>query len=88
VVFLAVIIHDLAALFGVAGVLSHVYLGTAANPGTLQAIFTGWVTKGWARLHHPIWYEKITGRPAADAPTNAEANASDEANTQASKERG
>ncbi|MCI0643395.1 MAG: formate dehydrogenase subunit gamma [Chloroflexi bacterium] len=67
-VFVAVIIHDLAALFGVAGVLSHIYLSTGANPGTFQAIFAGWVTKEWARLHHPLWYEKVTGRPPIDPP--------------------
>jgi formate dehydrogenase gamma subunit len=65
-VFIAAILHNLAGLFGVAGVLSHIYLSTAANPGTVQAIFAGWVTRAWARLHHPLWYEQVTGRPAAE----------------------
>jgi formate dehydrogenase subunit gamma len=64
VVFIAALLHNLAGLFGVAGVVSHIYLSTAANPGTSQAIFAGWVTKGWARLHHPLWYEKVTGQKA------------------------
>jgi len=68
VVFISAILHNLAGLFGVAGVLSHIYLSTAANPGTSQAIFSGWVTKAWARLHHPLWYEKQTGRAAFDGP--------------------
>jgi formate dehydrogenase gamma subunit len=65
-VFIAAMLHNLAALFGVAGVISHIYLSTAANPGTVQAIFAGWVTKLWARMHHPLWYEKITHHPAVD----------------------
>lgn len=66
--FLVAALHNLAGLFGVAGVLSHVYLSTAANPGTAQAIFAGWVTKGWARLHHPLWYEKLFGKKAFTQP--------------------
>ncbi|HIC89191.1 MAG TPA: formate dehydrogenase subunit gamma, partial [Anaerolineae bacterium] len=85
-VFLAVVIHDLAAFTSVAGVLSHVYLGTGANPGTLEAIFTGRVTKLWARRHHPEWFEEITGEPAyqelaapgKDKPENSEQAAKDE----------
>ncbi len=75
-VFVAIVVHDLAAFFGISGVLSHIYLSTGANPGTLQAIFAGWVTKGWARLHHPLWYERITGRPAiGDTPLSEELRA-------------
>lgn len=65
-VLIAAILHNFAGLFGVAGVLAHIYLSTAANPGTVQAIFAGWVTKGWARSHHPIWYEEVTGQKADD----------------------
>ena len=66
VVLISAILHNFAGMFGVAGVMSHIYLSTAANPGTAQAAFAGWVTKGWARLHHPLWYEKLTGRKAVD----------------------
>ena len=79
-VFLAAILHNLAALFGVAGVLAHIYLTTGANPGTIQAIFAGWVTKGWARLHHPVWYEKIAKKPAVEEePTESQEEPAGEA---------
>ena len=77
-VFTCIFIHYIAALFGVSGVLSHVYLSTGANPGTFPAIFVGKVTKLWARRHHPLWYEKITGKPASGSSDHQNQNHSDE----------
>ena len=45
-----------------AGVLSHAYLGTIANPGTWRVLVDGYVTKLWAEHHHPIWFEKLIQR--------------------------
>ena len=33
----------------------HVYLGTAASPGTWRAMSKGTVTKEWAKKHHGAW---------------------------------
>jgi formate dehydrogenase subunit gamma len=46
--------------FGVA-IVAHIYLGTAAEPGTFSAMSRGTVSKAWARLHHPKWYREVTG---------------------------
>jgi formate dehydrogenase subunit gamma len=45
-----------------AGFIVHIYEGTAAQPGTFQAMTDGTVTKEWAWTHHPAWYAEVTGR--------------------------
>src|SRR5712664_1777955 len=53
----SILLHDLAFV----AIVGHIYLGTAAEPGTFRAITRGTVTKAWARLHHPRWYRDVTG---------------------------
>lgn len=48
-------VHRLSALFLAAWAIAHAYLGTLANPGTVQAMLTGRVSEKWARTHHPLW---------------------------------
>ncbi|HEX7332504.1 MAG TPA: formate dehydrogenase subunit gamma [Pyrinomonadaceae bacterium] len=56
------ILHDLAALLMLAGLIIHIYEGTAAQPGTFHSMVDGTVTPDWARTHHPAWYSEVTGR--------------------------
>jgi formate dehydrogenase subunit gamma len=58
---LSYVVHDLAFILFFAMIIGHIYLGTAAEPGTFRAIVRGTVTKEWARLHHPKWYRQVTG---------------------------
>src|SRR5216683_326545 len=58
---LSYVVHDIAFILFVAMIIGHIYLGTAAEPGTFSAIVRGTVTKEWARLHHPKWYRQVTG---------------------------
>jgi len=61
------IVHDLAGLLMLAGFIVHIYEGTAAMPGTFQAMTNGTVKRKWAWTHHPAWYRDVTGRdPFAD----------------------
>jgi cytochrome b subunit of formate dehydrogenase len=39
-------------------VMTHVYLVTFANPGTLGAMFHGKVEREWLAHHHPEWEAK------------------------------
>ena len=55
-------IHNLAGFVLIAGVLSHAYLGTVANPGTWRVLVDGFVTRVWARHHHPNWYRSLIER--------------------------
>jgi len=53
-------LHVLAyAMFGI-GWLGHWYLGTAANPGSLCALTTGWAPKSWVLHHRGKWPIKHT----------------------------
>ena len=55
------LIHDAAfIIFGVS-IVVHIYLGTAALPGTFQSMTRGTVSKSYARTHHPRWYRETTG---------------------------
>ena len=58
----SIILHSVTFILFVMLITWHVYLGTAAEPGTFHAITRGTVTKAWARLHHPKWYEQVTGQ--------------------------
>ena len=56
------LVHYLATVGGGLFLIVHIYLGTVAYPGTLGAMLTGSVTRGWAKLHHPRWEEEESGR--------------------------
>jgi formate dehydrogenase subunit gamma len=55
------VVHDVAFILFFAMIIGHIYLGTAAEPGTFRSMVQGTVTKSWARLHHPRWYRDVTG---------------------------
>ncbi len=37
----------------------HLYLGTIGVPGSAPAIFTGWVTRSWAKKQCPKWLKEM-----------------------------
>lgn len=49
------LLHNLAFIVLVTAVPLHVYLGTAANPGTFRGMTRGTVTLSWAKRHHGKW---------------------------------
>jgi formate dehydrogenase subunit gamma len=54
------LLHDITFIFFVIGVVLHIYLGTAAEPGTFRSMTRGTVTRSWARLHHPGWFRELS----------------------------
>ena len=54
-------IHDITFICFIVGLIGHIYLGSAAEPGTFRAMTRGTVTRRWARFHHPAWYRDVTG---------------------------
>jgi formate dehydrogenase subunit gamma len=58
---LAYLIHDITFILFAVAIVFHIYLGTAAEPGTFGSMTRGTVTRSWARLHHPRWYREVTG---------------------------
>jgi formate dehydrogenase subunit gamma len=59
--WIAIILHDIAFIAFFAAIVGHIYLGTAAEPGTFQSMTRGTVTTAWARTHHPRWYREVMG---------------------------
>lgn len=57
----AIVIHSLTAVLSMAVIIVHIYMATAATPGSFRAMIEGWVERGWAAKHHPKWYRKVTG---------------------------
>jgi len=59
--YLAVTVHVIAALATIAGFIIHVYMGTAMVRGGFTSIIRGEVSTAWAKTHHRLWYEEVTG---------------------------
>ena len=58
----AIMIHPPAALISILFIIVHIYMGTAAVPGSFRAMIHGWVSERWAASHHPRWHQKISER--------------------------
>lgn len=58
----AVLVHPVAAIAAIGGLILHVYMGTAATPGAFRGMAQGWVTARWAASHHPRWRGEGDGR--------------------------
>ena len=59
--YLSVTVHVIAALATIGGFIIHVYMGTAMVRGGFTSIVRGEVSKTWAKTHHRLWYEEVTG---------------------------
>jgi formate dehydrogenase subunit gamma len=59
---ITVFIHSLTALITIGAFILHVYMSVWVTPGSTKAMIEGDVSAAWARTHHRLWYEKITGR--------------------------
>jgi len=55
-------IHSATALVTIALIIIHVYMSVWLEPGSLKSMIDGGVSPRWARTHHRLWYEKMTGR--------------------------
>jgi formate dehydrogenase subunit gamma len=59
--YLSVVVHVVAALATIGGFIIHVYMGTAMVRGGFSSIIRGEVSRAWAKTHHRLWYEQVTG---------------------------
>jgi formate dehydrogenase subunit gamma len=59
----AVLLHPIAAVISIGGIIVHIYMGTLAVPGALRSMTRGWVSARWAALHHGKWYREIRRHP-------------------------
>ena len=58
---ISILIHDFTFILFLVAIVFHIYLGTAAEPGTFRSMTRGTVSRAWARLHHPGWFREVTG---------------------------
>jgi formate dehydrogenase subunit gamma len=70
------VLHDGGFILFAAAIIGHIYLGTAALPGTFRSMTRGTVSKAWARMHHPRWYRTVTGQSGDNGNGNGSADAS------------
>jgi formate dehydrogenase subunit gamma len=54
------LIHHVAYLVMLAGLIIHVLLSVFLFPGTLEGMTSGRVTRAWAAWHHPRWFRETT----------------------------
>jgi len=54
-----ILLHDVTFILFAMAIVLHIYLATAAEPGTFRAMTRGTVSAAWARLHHPRWYREV-----------------------------
>lgn len=57
-VLLAGALHVLVMITLALFILVHIYLGTIGNPGSVSSIFSGRVTRKWAKTHRPAWLKE------------------------------
>ncbi|MGV6847124.1 MAG: formate dehydrogenase subunit gamma [Marinibacterium sp.] len=61
---LATVLHAGGAILLIAGAFGHIYIGTLGMEGSIDSMVTGKVDENWAKEHHDLWYEDVTGKPA------------------------
>ncbi len=59
---IVVFIHSATALITIAAFMIHVYMSVWVTPGSVKGMVEGKVPSAWAKAHHRLWWEKITGR--------------------------
>jgi cytochrome b subunit of formate dehydrogenase len=64
----ATLIHTIATVFFLMGVLAHLAaLLFKANRPLVRSVFTGRVAADYVRERHALWHGELWGRPAADS---------------------
>lgn len=56
--------HAIVAFVFMAIILAHIYLGSVGMQGAFDAMGSGEVDVQWAKEHHGLWYEEVTGEKA------------------------
>ncbi len=72
---IASMVHSAMAFWIAAILIGHIYMGTIGTRGALEGMKTGYVTEGWAKEHHELWYNDVKAgkipaqRGSAPAPS-------------------
>jgi formate dehydrogenase subunit gamma len=57
----ASVVHAVMAFIMFVGIGIHIYAAFWTK-GAIRAMTRGYVTRAWARVHHPGWYQKVAGK--------------------------
>ena len=58
---LSTILHAGGAVLMIAFAMGHAYVGSIGMEGSLDSMLRGEVDENWAKEHHDLWYEEVTG---------------------------
>ncbi|WP_387463105.1 formate dehydrogenase cytochrome b556 subunit [Photorhabdus sp. RM323S] len=58
VIRIALLVHSMSAIGLILTILVHAYAAFWVK-GSVRAMVEGWVTRGWAKKHHPRWYREV-----------------------------
>lgn len=58
--------HGIIAFVFMAIIIAHIYIGSVGMEGAFDAMGSGEVEVQWAKEHHGLWYEEVTGEKAHD----------------------
>ena len=61
----AQVVHAVIAVFFVALIIAHIYIGTIGMEGAFEAMGEGSVDLNWAKEHHSLWLEEVRARAGA-----------------------
>jgi formate dehydrogenase subunit gamma len=61
---LSVFLHSVAFLVTFGAFIIHFYMGTAVVRGGFSSVIRGEVSESWARYHHKLWFDRISGAAA------------------------
>lgn len=56
---MANMIHATLAIWMMALICGHIYMGTVGMRGAYKAMKTGYVSEAWAKEHHALWYDDV-----------------------------
>lgn len=75
---IAHMIHAVLGFWMMALLMGHIYMGTIGTRGAYKAMRSGYVSEGWAKEHHSLWYDDVkAGKiPAQRTPDAVSAPAS------------
>jgi formate dehydrogenase subunit gamma len=59
---LAQLWHAIVAFVFIAIVIAHIYIGSIGMQGAFDAMGKGEVDEQWAKEHHGLWHEEVTGK--------------------------
>ncbi|SLN30437.1 Formate dehydrogenase, cytochrome b556(fdo) subunit [Pseudoruegeria aquimaris] len=58
--------HAIVAFVFIGIIFAHIYLGSVGMEGAFEAMGNGEVEAQWAREHHSLWYEEVTGATSGE----------------------